>query len=131
MVGRIHYDSVFGGSNPSDIPTGTNGDINCITIANDRGRDYTVKGFVLRYASGLDSCTAELFYNLDVKFITGDNQLTALGNTKTAAVTRDEFPVNIPFDKNSKIVLNINPKGLPIKKGDITLTLLATDERYK
>ncbi|MBP6738880.1 MAG: hypothetical protein KA146_02765 [Leptospiraceae bacterium] len=130
MNGRTHYDSVFGGSNPKDIPVGTNSIVDCITIANDRGRNYTVKGFVLRFAPGLEDCTAELYYNLEVKFITGDNQLTALGNTKVAAVPRDEFPVNIPFDNNSKIVMKINPKGLLIKTGDITITLLATDEKF-
>lgn len=128
---RIHYDSVIGGENKTDIPVGTNGEVDAIVITNDRGRDYTVKAFVLRYEPGLESCTAELYYNKDIKFITGDNQLTALGNTKIAPVPRDEFPVKIPFDNNSKIVLKVKPNGLLIKKGDITLTLLATDEKFK
>lgn len=126
----LHYDSVFGGSNPTDIAVGSNGAVNCLTIANDRGRNYTVLGFVLRYPPGLEDCTMELYYNSDIKFITGDNQLSALGNTKVAAVPRDEFPVKIPFDNNSKIVMKIDPKGHAIKAGDITISLLASDETY-
>lgn len=131
MKDRIHYDSVFGGSNPSDIATGTNTPVPCITISNDLGKNFVVKGFVLRYEPGLESCVAELFYNNNIKFITGDNQLTSLGNSKTDQVPRDEFPVDIPFGRNSKVVLSLNPKGLLIHKGDITLTLLASDEESR
>ncbi len=131
MPERVHYDQILSGQNSADIPVGNNGEVIAIVIPNDRSRNLTVKALVLRYAPGLETCTVELFYNQDNAFIVGKNQLTALGNSNVAAVPRDELPVNIPFDNNSKIVLKINPNGLLIKKGDISLTLLATDEKFK
>lgn len=119
---RIAYDATIGGENTENEITSANSNfVKLFPVKNEFTYPVRVLGIQVRFKDGLGDCLINLKDGNGNEIFTGKINLSQVGNTFTAAIARDELPVDFEIPAGNEISVYIANKAIPVLKGDVNV----------
>lgn len=122
MQERIAYDAVIGGENTENEITSQNSSfVKLFSVKNEFTYPVRTLGIQVRFKDGLGDCLINLKDGNGNEIFTGKINLSQVGNTFTAAIPRDELPVDFEIPAGNEIFVYVANKAVPVLKGDVNV----------
>ncbi|MCB1176355.1 MAG: hypothetical protein KDK36_02140 [Leptospiraceae bacterium] len=122
MANSKAYDLIRGAENSELISP--NSEKLAITLKYELGRPARIRGLQIRFKENLGDCLIVIKNNMtNDEIISGEVQLSQVGNRINADIVRDELPVNFVIQSGTNLHVYIKSKTHTINPGDINVTM--------
>jgi hypothetical protein len=127
MTGRIHYNLSTAGGNPDAINNDQSFTDAIVINCPISSHDMRILGIQVRYPDDAEDALIQIKDSDQNLLVSGDMQLSQLGNRSKAEIPRDEFPVDMLLKVGTTLIISIKPAtGKTIAKEKLNVGLFGT-----